>query len=138
MKRILFLIMLLFAGSEVAVNAGELNTYREISLTVSNSAERDVKGRKTEIDPETTPITRGIIRQAAYAYIYNSMVTIMFKEVFSTATVTVINETTGETLYSEIHSSPATLNIDLNGENSGNYLIEIETDDTSLQGTFSL
>ena len=138
MKRILFFMMLLLAGSEVAVNAGELNTYREIPFTVSNSAERDAKGRKTEIDPETTPITRGITRQAVYAYIYNSMVTITFEEVFSTATVTVVNETTGETAYSEVHSNPAALNIDLNGESSGNYLIEIETDDAYLQGIFSL
>lgn len=54
------------------------------------------------------------------------MVTIMFEEVFSTATVTIVNETTGETVYSEMHSSPAALSIDLNGESSGNYLIEIE------------
>lgn len=138
MKRILFFMMLLLVGSEVAVNAGAFNTYREISLTVSNSAERDVKHEKKDIDPENTPITRGIIRQAAYAYIYNSMVTIMFEEVFSTATVTIVNETTGETVYSETHSSPAALNIDLNGESSGNYLIEIEANDALLIGDFNL
>lgn len=138
MKRFLFFMMLLLVGNEVAVNAGELNTYREIPLTVSNSAERDVKNEKKDIDSENTPITRGIIRQAVYAYIYNSMVAITFEEVFSTATVTIVNETTGETAYSEVHSNPAALNIDLNGESSGNYLIEIETDDAYLQGIFSL
>ena len=138
MKRILFFMMLLLAGSKEVVNAGELNTYREILLTVSNSAGRDIKGQKTQIDSETTPITRGIIRQAVYAYIYNSIVTITFEEVFSTATVTVVNETTGETVYSEIHSSLATLSIDLNGENSSNYLIEIEVNDIYITGTFKL
>ena len=48
------------------------------------------------------------------------------------------NESTGETVYSETHSSPAALNIDLNGESTGNYLIEIETEDTLLTGSFSL
>ena len=52
--------------------------------------------------------------------------------------VTITNESTGETVYSETHSSPAALNIDLNGESTGNYLIEIETEDTLLTGSFSL
>lgn len=135
MKRILFLMMLLLAGSEVAVNAGELNTYRKISL---NSAGRDIKGESRDIDPENTPITRGIIHQPVNAYIYNSMVSITFEDVFSSATITIIDDATGETVYSETYSNPSSLNIDLNGESSSNYLIEIEADDTFLSGSFSL
>lgn len=136
MKRILFLMMLLLAGSEVAVNAGELNTYREIAL--NNSAGRDIKGKKSRVDPEDTPVTRGIIRQPVYAYINNSTVSITFEEVFSSATVTVIDDATGETIYSETYSNPSNLNIDLSGENSSNYLIEIEAEDLFLGGHFTL
>ena len=45
---------------------------------------------------------------------------------------------TGETVYSETCSNPVTLNIDLNGEKSGEYSIEIETDDIFLEGYFNL
>ncbi|WP_290092922.1 DUF3244 domain-containing protein [uncultured Bacteroides sp.] len=48
------------------------------------------------------------------------------------------NESTGETVYSETCSNPAALNINLNGESTGNYLIEIEADDTLLIGVFYL
>lgn len=135
MKRILFLMMLLLAGSEVAVNAGELNSYRKISL---NSAGRDIIGKSTDIDPENTPITRGIIHQPVYAYIYNSMVSLTFEDAFSSATVTVIDDATGETVYSETYSNPSSLNIDLNRESRGNYLLEIETEDLFLEGYFNL
>lgn len=134
MKRILFLMMLLLAGSEVAVNAGELNTYRTIVL---NCIGRDIKEGQ-DINPENTPITRGVIHQPVYAYINNSMVSLTFEDVFSSATVTVIDDATGETVYSETYSNPSSLNIDLNGESSSNYLIEIEADDTFLSGSFSL
>lgn len=53
------------------------------------------------------------------------------------ATITITNETTGETVYSETCSNPVTLNIDLNGEKSGEYSIEIETDDIFLEGYFN-
>lgn len=62
MKRILFLMILLLVGSEVAVNAGVLNTYRKIVL---NSTERDIK-EGSDVDPENTPITHGVTHQPVY------------------------------------------------------------------------
>lgn len=74
----------------------------------------------------------------ADAYLYNDVVDISFNENIAVVSVTVTNESTGETVYSETHSNPAALSIDLNGESSGNYLIEIEADDALLIGGFNL
>ncbi len=127
------------AGGKVTVYAEELNTYKEILLTaVQDDTEREIKGKQSETTSGDVPVSRSIVHQPVYAHIYSSMVTITFEDTFSTATVTIVNETTGETVYSEMHSSPAALSIDLNGENSGNYLIEIETDDALLIGDFNL
>ncbi|WP_288860488.1 DUF3244 domain-containing protein [uncultured Bacteroides sp.] len=140
MKQILFFILLFaWAGSKVTINAEETNTHKEIILTVvQDGNEREIKGEQSETTSGDVPISRSIIHQPVYAYIYNGIVAVAFEEILSTVTVIIINETTGETVYSEVHSSPAALNIDLNGESTGNYLIEIETDDTYLQGIFSL
>lgn len=84
------------------------------------------------------PIVRSIYIPVADAYLYNNVVNISFNENIAVVNVTITNESTGETVYSETHSNPAILSIDLSSESSGNYLIEIETDDTYLQGTFPL
>lgn len=133
-------MMLLFTGSKVAICAKVLNqnTNGEIVLTVSDDTGRDIKGQPTQISPEERPITRGIILQPAYAYIYNKVVSIDFNVTVENATVTITNTVTGETIHSEVYSNPATLSINLNGENSGSYFIEIEADGTLLTGDFSL
>lgn len=52
--------------------------------------------------------------------------------------VTITHTATGEIVHTESYSNPVTLSIDLYGENSGSYLIEIEADGTLLTGGFSL
>lgn len=84
------------------------------------------------------PIKRSIQLDPAYAYIYNNTVSINFTETFSTVNIRIIDETSGSTVHSEIYNNPACLNIDLNGDRSGNYLIEIEAEDLFLGGHFTL
>lgn len=141
MKRILYLIALavfFIIMSTTTSNAKELaNNNGEITLTVAKDDTRHI-GHGHDVEPDKAWTPRSIILQPAYAYLYDNVVNVSFNENIESATVIVTNESTGETVYSEIHSSPATLSIDLTGESSGNYLIEIETDDTYLQGAFSL
>lgn len=140
MKRVLLIILLFaLAGGNTTINAEGLDACKEIQLTaVQNNAEREIKGKPTKTTSGNVPVSRSIIHQPVYAYIYSSIVSVSFEATASTATVTITRESTGETVYSEVHSSPSVLNINLNGESSGSYLIEIEADGTYLQGTFSL
>lgn len=139
MKRILFLIVAFWVATTIAIAQTSYQTYQNITLTVSD---KEDTGREiledTNIQPGGGPQARGVVMQPVYAYLYNNVVSIDFTEAFSAATVTIINETTGETVYSETSSNPVNLNIDLSGESNGCYTIEIETDDTYLQGSFSL
>lgn len=135
MKQLLFTLMLLFIGGvEISVQAS--NKYTIIELSQNNNEEREIPERGNE--PGNSPVARGVIQQAAYAYLCDNVVSIVFQEAFSSATITIINETTGEAVYSETYNNPATLNIDLNGKSSGTYLIQIEADDTYLEGNFAL
>lgn len=106
-----------------------------IALTSYPIRPKDRTGSTSE---EGLPIKRSIQRPVADAYLYNDMVAINFSESIETATIIVTNESTGETVYSETHSNPTTLNIDLSGESSGSYFIEIETDNVRLEGYFNL
>lgn len=106
-----------------------------IALTSYPIKTKDGTGSTSE---EGLPIRRSVQRQIADAYLYNNVVNISFNEDIAVVNVTITNESTGETVYSQTYSNPSSLNIDLNGENSSNYLIEIEADDTFLSGSFSL
>ena len=72
------------------------------------------------------------------AYLCNKVVTVDFQVAFSAVTVNVINETTGETVYSELFTNPASFSIDLNGRYAGEYIIEIVSDGMMLEGDFKL
>ncbi|MGI6794263.1 DUF3244 domain-containing protein [Bacteroides sp. KG68] len=76
--------------------------------------------------------------QPAYAHLYNKVVNIYFANTYHTAVITISNQSTGEMVYSETHDSPTKLSIDLSSKSYGNYLIRIETESVSLQGSFSL
>ena len=130
MKALKALIFILFFCNGLSTStARECQTNAEtIVLTSYPIKPKDRTGSTSE---EGLPIKRSIQRPIADAYLYNNVVNVSFN-------VTITNESTGETVYSETHSSPAALNIDLNGESTGNYLIEIETEDTLLTGSFSL
>jgi Protein of unknown function (DUF3244). len=65
-------------------------------------------------------------------------VNVSFNGDIAVVNVTITYESTGETVYSATHSSPTALYIDLNGESTVNYVIEIVAEDTLLTGSFSL
>lgn len=137
MKALKALIFILFFCNGLSTStARECQTNAEtIVLTSYPIKPKDRTGSTSE---EGLPIKRSIQRPIADAYLYNNVVNVSFNGDIAVVNVTITNESTGETVYSETHSSPAALNIDLNGENTGNYLIEIETEDTLLTGSFSL
>lgn len=130
---VFFMIM-----STTITNAKEYaNNDGVITLTASQDEERHIS-RGHDVEPDKAATPRSVILQPVYAYLHGQVVSLDFTEIFSSATVTITGISTGETVYSETCSNPATLNIDLNGASTGNYLIEIETDDTLLVGKFSL
>lgn len=53
-------------------------------------------------------------------------------------TVNVINEITGETIYSELFTNPTSFSIDLSGKDAGDYMIELVSDEITLEGYFPL
>lgn len=133
MKRLLLILLTIFSFGNIAVYAEEANGCIKILLQEAVSDDDDVP-----INKEGGPIVRSIYMPVADAYLYNDVVNISFNESIAVVSVTITNESTGETVYSETHSNPAALSIDLNGESSGNYLIEIEADDALLIGGFNL
>ena len=136
MKTLTALILALFFCNGLSTLAGqECNANATITLTSYPIRPKDCTGSTSE---EGLPIKRSIQRQIADAYLYNNVVNIYFYKAIDAVNVTITNDITGETVYSETCNNPATLSIDLNSESSGNYLIEIEADDTRLDGYFSL
>lgn len=133
MKKLLFILLTIISFSNVAY-AVEKNNPVEIILQQSDDDDLDIP----IVKDNSGPIRRSIQRQIAYAYIYNKVVSIDFNAAIESATVTITNIVTGETIHTETYSDPTTLNIDLNGENSGSCLIEIEANGTLLTGEFSL
>lgn len=135
MKKLLFVLLTIISFSNVLYAAKENNPVEIVLQQVDD----DDDNLKELIDKEgQSPIRRSIQRQIAYAYIYNKVVSIDFNATIENATVTITRTATGETVHTETYSNPVTLCIDLNGENSGSYLIEIEADGTLLTGEFSL
>lgn len=93
--------------------------------------------KKNPTSKGDTPISRSII-QTANAYLYNNTVCVDFNEVLPTVTILLINESTGETVYSETYDAPTNISINLDEESCGNYSIQIESDEAFLYGSFTL
>lgn len=136
MKKVLF-ILFSFLSFALSVNAQFISGSMEIMLTQKDS-DREIRGGSSDISPEDAPQTRGVIPQLVCASLYNKVVTVDFQTAFSAVTVNVINETTEETVYSEVCLNPLSLFIDLNNQISGEYFIEIILSEISLQGEFTL
>lgn len=135
MRHTLFLIVLFWIGCITTNAQAATNASQPIALTLYNGdgPERDLP----DLVPEDGPRTRGLFESVS-AYLNDNVVTMSFGEDFSTATITITNAATGETVYAETCNNPINLNIDLSGESYGTYLIEIEADNTHLKGNFSL
>ena len=130
MKKLLSILIVAFFLSNIVTYAQkENNPFTEIALTQAK--------RKDPISKENTPISRSII-QTANAYLYNNTVCIDFNETLPTVTITLINESTGETVYSETCDAPTNISINLDEESCGNYSIQIESDEAFLYGSFTL
>lgn len=107
-------------------------------MFTQKSDDRDMSGQSSSTSPEDAPQARSVVLQPVYAYLDNGEITVYFEKVFPTVAISVINETTGKTVCSKTLLSPTNFSIDLNGEDSGEYIIEVISDGTSLEGTFSL
>ena len=130
MKKLLSILIATFFLSNIVTYAQkENNPFTETALTQAK--------RKDPISKENTPISRSII-QTANAYLYNNTVCIDFNETLPTVTITLINESTGETVYSETCDAPTNISINLDEESCGNYSIQIESDEAFLYGSFTL
>lgn len=137
MKQILFLtaLAILFIINTATSNAKEfVDKSKEIALTVTNDERHIEKERDTT--PGSTP--RSIVFQPIYCYLYSKIISLNFTDTFSMVSVIITDNFTGETVYAETYSNPATFDIELNGENSGDYLIRIEADTLCLEGSFNL
>jgi len=130
MKKLLSILIATFFLSNIVTYAQkENNPFTEIALTQAK--------RKDPISKGDTPISRSII-QTANAYLYNNTVCIDFNETLPTATITLINESTGENVYSETYDAPTNISINLDEESCGNYSIQIDSDEAFLYGSFTL
>lgn len=129
MKKLLFLLVTIFSLHTMYAQE-KSNTCTEITFYKQSREDPNSKN--------SNPNTRSIHIQAAYAYIYNNVISIYFEEIPNAATISITNESNGEIVHSETYSSPTNLNIDINGENSGKYKIVIETENSFLEGNFSL
>ena len=87
---------------------------------------------------EGGPVARSIIIQPASAYINNDIVTVVFNKDLPSASITITNVSTGAVVYSEIYSMPTLITINVSAENSGEYQIEIVSDEIRLSGYFTL
>ncbi|WP_349844809.1 DUF3244 domain-containing protein [Bacteroides cellulosilyticus] len=76
--------------------------------------------------------------QPIYAWLYNNVISLDFEDLLPTITISIINETTGVTIYLENYNNLNSIIIDLSTEKSGYYLIRIEYDDIILEGNFVL
>ncbi|MDE5701544.1 MAG: DUF3244 domain-containing protein [Bacteroides sp.] len=130
MKRLLFILISLLAWGG-SVYAQSSNIVMEIALY------KDIKN-DNNVDPEDMPVTRSPIFLPVHAYLYNKVVTVDFQATFSAVTVNVVSDVTGETVYSELLVNPTNVSIDLNGADSGDYRLEIISDEIALEGYFPL
>lgn len=135
MKQLLF-ILLMLCTNVTLLKAESFSEFKEITLYVYADNDREIKDKDSDT-PEPTQ-TRGLIIQPVYAYLYYNVISIDFSETFTTVTVNIINQTTGEAVYSETCSNPGSLIIDWDNKVSADYIIKIETDGIYWEGCFFL
>lgn len=125
MRKLLLLVMLVCGGMISFAQNGP-------SVRTTIALERDMD----QIIEE--PVTRSLTPENTAAFVENQVVTIFIEEAVPMVTVRIINESTGETVYSQEHPSPSVVSIDLNDEDAGLYRIEIIAGDACISGEFTL
>lgn len=136
MKKVFF-IFFSFLAIAISANAHLISGNTQIMLSQKED-DRDISDDSCLFSPETAPKTRGIISLPVYAFLCDGIVTVYFERDFSLVTISIINEVTGEIVCSEQHNNPASFSADLTGQVSGEYAIEIVSDEMSFEGTFNL
>ena len=128
---------LLFAFFVLTVVLGSISLQAQDRFSFAYDDEREIP-----LDPvgskEGGPIARSIIIQPASAYVNSDIVTVVFNKDLPSASITITNVSTGAVVYSEIYSMPTLITINVSAENSGEYQIEIVSDEIRLSGYFTL
>jgi hypothetical protein len=125
---------LLFAFFVLTVVLGSISLQAQDRFSFADDDEREIP-----LDPvgskEGGPIARSIIISA---YVNSDIVTVVFNKDLPSASITITNVSTGAVVYSEIYSMPTLITINVSAENSGEYQIEIVSDEIRLSGYFTL
>ena len=130
MKQIFFIIIMLCIGKISIANESNPN---EGSIVIYLTDDE----REHVNDPTTQKPDRSLSIPSASAYIYNNIVSIDFNKSSSAVIVSIIRVSTGESIYTNRYSYPTNINIDLSNTVSGEYQLQIETNNESLSGYFT-
>ena len=129
MKTLLIILITAF------ISVCSIQAQEKGSMVKYNNTEREIPLKNLQ---PNKPISRSLIPQIAYAYLYNKVVTVSFEEAMPTVTIKIIKEATGETVYSQEYMNPTVISVDLTGQDSETYSIEVVSDTISLEGEFIL
>lgn len=136
MKKVLF-IFFSFLVIALSTNANSSSGNNKIMLS-QREGDRNIFDISTETSPETAPKTRGVISLPVNAFLCDGIVNVYFESSFASVSITIKNVSTGEIVCSEQLINPTNFSLDLVGQDSGEYSLEIISDDLSLEGTFCL
>lgn len=123
MKTRFLFFLLLVASLQLSVN-----TYADV---LSSGGRIALKDRKVSGSHRSMPLL-------PTAFIDGTLLSVDFPSVVNSVTITVKNEETGEIVYSSTGLNATALQIDLTGENTGKYSLEISFGETILSGDFIL
>ena len=129
MKTLLIILITAF------ISVCSIQAQEKGSMVEYNNTEREIPLKNLQ---PNKPISRSLIPQLAYAYLYNKVVTVSFEEAMLTVTIKIIKEATGEIVYSQEYMNPTVISVDLTGQDSETYSIEVVSDTISLEGEFML
>ena len=129
MKTLLIILITAF------ISVCSIQAQEKGSMVEYNNTEREIPLKNLQ---PNKPISRSLIPQIAYAYLYNKVVTVSFDEAMLTVTIKIIKEATGEIVYSQEYMNPTVISVDLTGQDSETYSIEVVSDTISLEGEFML
>ena len=129
MKTLLIILITAF------ISVCSIQAQEKGSMVEYNNTEREIPLKNLQ---PNKPISRSLIPQIAYAYLYNKVVTVSFEEAMLTVTIKIIKEATGEIVYSQEYMNPTVISFDLTGQDSETYSIEVVSDTISLEGEFML
>lgn len=129
MKTLLIILITAF------ISVCSIQAQEKGSMVEYNNTEREIPLKNLQ---PNKPISRSLIPQIAYAYLYNKVVTVSFEEAMLTVTIKIIKEATGEIVYSQEYMNPTVISVDLTEQDSETYSIEVVSDTISLEGEFML